>query len=105
VITNNHEEHVDSDDTPIKIHIGKDNDTDYNSETNREVTDENSHFDEGPGIEEIPEEPPPKPHRRPKPTPRRSVRESKPPNWQSDYHMNRMVPRPYDTNLQALDVL
>ncbi|XP_060568065.1 zinc finger protein 652-B-like [Ruditapes philippinarum] len=105
VNSNHHEEHVDSDDTPIEIQTGIDNDTDDNSETSTEVTDENSHVDEGPGIEEIPEEPPPKSPPRTKPTPRRSVRERKPPNWQSDYHMNRMVPRPYDTNLQALDVL
>ncbi|XP_060585420.1 myb-like protein X [Ruditapes philippinarum] len=41
----------------------------------------------------------------PKPAPRRSTRDKKPPSKYEDYYMNAVVPRPYDSKIQAVDVL
>ena len=69
------------------------------NEGETQVEEEETHVKEVQmAIEELPR-PPPKPH------PRRSVRERKPPVWHDAYQMNQMVPRQYDSNLQAFDVL
>ncbi|XP_060604316.1 structural maintenance of chromosomes protein 4-like [Ruditapes philippinarum] len=41
----------------------------------------------------------------PTPTPRTSRREKRKPKWQEEFYMYQMVPRPYDSKLQALDIL
>ena len=78
--------------------------TEMSAEDNEEESESEDEQEET-EVKEVPIEFEESPRPPPKPIPRRTVRERKKPGWHDSYQMNQMVPRQYDSNLQAFDVL